>query len=502
MLSIRAPSMTGSPRLTWDGADFLYLSRSKHGDTDISKLDLSLPDAPVILESDVLCRRPMLTLVGGGTRSSPHEIVTACGHILDPTNLLMVGTVPEGAMAADPTGTKLFMPRRSATSRWDILEFDVATRSLDRVWSTPCHAILDEVLSFDALPGDMRFIVLDEPVPSPCITSREIPTCQGLAPTIIAESTLGGPIDGTAGPDVILGLGGRDRMRGLGGDDIICGRDGNDELIGGGGDDTLDGGRGTDFVWARGVPNAIDVNLGTGVMTGHGTDTLTSVEAVEGTHYDDTIVGDAGPNVLRGGDGADVIEGGDGADEIWGQGGVDTLLGGSGPDFINGGDSLSVMDGGPGSDVLVNGIVTYESAPGPVEVDLFHKVATGYGTDTLSLVTHVIGSEFEDALLGSAPSETLVGLGGADVIKGGGGDDTIDGGPGPDVIRGGSRRRRDRRRRSRRLDLGPVGRRHHRRRGRQRHHPGWPRMGCASRLRRSRRHQRRRRVRSARRRGR
>jgi lysophospholipase L1-like esterase len=65
----------------------------------------------------------------------------------------------------------------------------------------------------------------------------------------------GGPIFGTAGPDVIhgtwaddviYGLGGNDTIYGNGGNDLIIGGSGNDKLFGIDGNDTLRGGPGTD----------------------------------------------------------------------------------------------------------------------------------------------------------------------------------------------------------------------------------------------------------------
>ncbi len=45
-----------------------------------------------------------------------------------------------------------------------------------------------------------------------------------------------------------------------------------------------------------------------------GFDTLTGIENMEGSEFDDTLIGDAGVNILFGGDGADMLTGGDGND--------------------------------------------------------------------------------------------------------------------------------------------------------------------------------------------
>jgi Ca2+-binding RTX toxin-like protein len=53
-----------------------------------------------------------------------------------------------------------------------------------------------------------------------------------------------------------------------------------------------------------------------GSATGWGDDTLTSIENVTGSRFNDTITGDANANVLRGGGGADRLTGGGGADKF------------------------------------------------------------------------------------------------------------------------------------------------------------------------------------------
>ncbi|MEX2237863.1 MAG: choice-of-anchor Q domain-containing protein [Dehalococcoidia bacterium] len=65
-------------------------------------------------------------------------------------------------------------------------------------------------------------------------------------PETKAGSNAGQTLTGTAGDDVILGLGGVDTLNGVGGDDRLCGGDGDDTLNGGADDDRLSGGSGSD----------------------------------------------------------------------------------------------------------------------------------------------------------------------------------------------------------------------------------------------------------------
>ena len=126
----------------------------------------------------------------------------------------------------------------------------------------------------------------------------------------------------------------------------------------------LDGGAGRDLaVYSAiggfvGPPGGVTVNLATGQATslvsqGLGgispqrrTDTLTSIERVQGSQLGDVMTGGAGADELIGGEGPDNLSGGDGAD---------TLLGGEGQDNVNGGKGGDTLDGGPGLDTYAKG---------------------------------------------------------------------------------------------------------------------------------------------------
>ncbi len=130
-------------------------------------------------------------------------------------------------------------------------------------------------------------------------------------------------------------------------DDNLTGDEGENYFFPGDGDDAVDGGASlTDRVLYGYAPGAVTVDLSLGTATGQGTDTLTGIEEVFGSSYDDTITGDAGPNLLGGWDGDDTIQGGDGDDSLYGHAGDDSLDGGNGTDSIDGGD---------GTDTCLNG---------------------------------------------------------------------------------------------------------------------------------------------------
>ncbi|MBN8529248.1 MAG: DUF4214 domain-containing protein [Caulobacterales bacterium] len=138
-------------------------------------------------------------------------------------------------------------------------------------------------------------------------------------------------IDGTVFADSLSGLGGDDTLNGLGGDDtldggsgndVLNGGDGDDRLIGGAGVDALNGGTGNDTADYSGAPSSVTVNLTTGQASGgHGADTLSGIENVNGSTSADTLTGDGNANILRGNGGIDTLRGG---------GGGDTLIAGAG----------------------------------------------------------------------------------------------------------------------------------------------------------------------------
>ena len=144
-----------------------------------------------------------------------------------------------------------------------------------------------------------------------------------------------------------------------------------------------------------------------------------------------THQGGAGANDITGTGGRDVIHGGAGDDSISGLAGDDVIYGGEGDDSLDGGMGDDLLDGAGGIDWA-----DYSGDPGSVTVNLEENRATdGHGdTDTLFNIENVVGSDFNDALMGSAIANTLRGRGGDDRISGGGGADVLEGGAGADVF--------------------------------------------------------------------
>ena len=136
---------------------------------------------------------------------------------------------------------------------------------------------------------------------------------------------------------------------------------------------------------------------------------------------------------MYGGEQGDLLIGGEGADNLYGSNGGDTLVGNAGADFLDpgigaGADSLN---GGPGTDMAF-----YEALTG-ITVDLAitgPQNTGGAGSDSLTGVENVFGTEFNDVLRGDGGPNALDGYLGDDVLDGRGGADALEGGPGADSL--------------------------------------------------------------------
>ena len=307
---------------------------------------------------------------------------------------------------------------------------------------------------------------------------------------LAGTTAMGGGVgmDELANIENAIGSGFNDSLIGDATPNDLFGGDGEDTLEGGGGDDTFDGGLGDDFLdggeGARDVAsfasadNPVTVDLDVGTSTGAlGTDMLMNLEDVVGGDFADTIRGDAQRNLLFGGLGDDVLSGGDDTlegDEISGGEGADDLSGDGGDDTLRGDEGDDILNGGAGDDELIGGegldAAEYDD---PVTIDLDQGTAQGadVGTDTLSEIEIVRGSEMADTLISDIADETLDGRGGDDtadfghtndgvvvdlagtvatgasigtdtllnieVVLGGTGADTLMGGDGIETLRGG-----------------------------------------------------------------
>ncbi|MDD0996358.1 retention module-containing protein [Pseudomonas sp. TNT2022 ID1044] len=159
-------------------------------------------------------------------------------------------------------------------------------------------------------------------------------------------------------------------------------------------------------------------NLSISYQDGH---TLT------GTAGNDTLVAGAGDNIINAGDGNDVLTAGNGNNTLHGDAGNDLLFSGAGND---------VLDGGIGNDTA-----SFAHATAGVTVNLGQlgpQNTFGAGTDTLTAIENLVGSDFNDNLTGDNNSNIITGGLGNDILKGEGGDDFLIGGLGNNTLTGGS----------------------------------------------------------------
>lgn len=315
---------------------------------------------------------------------------------------------------------------------------------------------------------------------------------------------------GRAGHNVIYGGAGDDQLNGGRGDyNVLHGGLGIDILRGGGGShDILDGGYGWDVLnGGSGTDNTASFatmprsgRKGGGVWAslkahmayGDGHDKLRRIENLEGSAFNDTLIGNGHANKLYGGPGNDTLIGGGGADELNGGPGLNRCRGGSphlregcggrrergatvDVHFAAGIDPAAagvVVAGGSKNDdvtasldaptetlkitagrpVAVESPCTHEGtrltvALCPVgPLPRFLTVDLGPGNDHFRVVgsleglgeVRVDGGPGNDVIRGGPEEDLLEGGPGADRLYGGAGADALVGGPGgPDLLEGG-----------------------------------------------------------------
>ncbi len=200
------------------------------------------------------------------------------------------------------------------------------------------------------------------------------------------------------------------------GDDFISGETGNDILHGGPGDDTIDGGADADVI-IGGAGNdtasyinstGVNIDLYNNVYSGGEAegDSLSLIENITGSDdaaERDWIYGDDNANHIKGMDGADILEGGSGAD---------------------------IIDGGAGWDYS-----RYTRSDAGVNINLKTNINTGGDAegDLIYNVEAVVGSVYDDVIIGGDDKDYLKGEAGDDYLDGGLGIDQLFGGAGNDT---------------------------------------------------------------------
>ncbi|MCI5097342.1 MAG: hypothetical protein MRY77_13585, partial [Rhodobacteraceae bacterium] len=211
---------------------------------------------------------------------------------------------------------------------------------------------------------------------------------------------------GNAESNILFAMGTDAILNGGAGDDILAGSTARfSDSLTDIGSDTLNGGDDFDIVTYNLATEGLTANLSdqsqnTGDAAG---DLFLFVEGLEGTGFNDRLIGDANANLLNGSDGNDSFET---------RGGRDTVEGGAGTDH------LSFVDQQNG----VNVNIATGSAVGGVE------------NVTFSGIENVTGTVFVDFITGDSGANRLRGLGNFDFFIGSGGGDFFDGGTGRDMV--------------------------------------------------------------------
>ena len=228
-----------------------------------------------------------------------------------------------------------------------------------------------------------------------------------------------------------------DHLAGNDADNIISGLSGNDVIGAGLGDNTLDGGEGDDLLISDmtgsntlngqdgndtvSYANAavgINISLATGTASALGdnpqfaafSDRISEVENVIGSDFIDTIMGNDADNVLNGGKGGDLFIGNGGQDTV-------TYATSDAGVYVD-------LGANPSFPIFGFGPVTYlgEGFGGDAEGDSFTSIEA------------LIGSEFDDTLIGGRDANTLTGGNGHDTLNGNSASNTLTGGEGVDIF--------------------------------------------------------------------
>ncbi|SOB96085.1 beta strand repeat-containing protein, partial [Stappia indica] len=229
---------------------------------------------------------------------------------------------------------------------------------------------------------------------------------------------------------------GDDSLTGSSGDDTLEGRGGNDTLNGGAGNDYLDGGDGDDII-----------NTGEGedtVIGSAGNDTINVLQQhdsfIQYGHFTTNMTVSMTGTVMT------IDKGTGDVDTLNVTGPIDPSLGsvtlslGSGNDIVTINATAGIfveVRGGAGDDTIT------QTGDGTVRADYRNAssgitytsnngagvsgtvTGAGVGTDTLSGVAEIRGTDFDDVFTGGDGDERFILRGGNDTVDGGGGFDTV-----------------------------------------------------------------------------
>ena len=251
-------------------------------------------------------------------------------------------------------------------------------------------------------------------------------------------------IDLGAGDDTLVGGNGNKSVEPGSGNDSVTTGTGDDTIQSGSGSNTIVGGPGFDKVAYANLDvvsstqsagdggsatvqasDGISVDLVNGTANGGGkSDSLGSIEHVDGSSGADEIIGTAVGNEVTGAAGTDTLIGAKGADAVYGNAGVDEVYGNQGVDEVYGNQGEDLVFGGQGDDLVFGG-QDGDDVYGNKEAD---DVYGNQGDD------RVFGGQGDDLVFGGQGDDLIYGNQGDDQIYGNAGTDTLIGGAGQDTF--------------------------------------------------------------------
>lgn len=261
-----------------------------------------------------------------GTGASPISValgVTAALGDLDGSEVLSV------SIAGVPAGTALSAGTLNSDGSWSLTPGDLAGLTLSG--SVAGSFALTVTATASEVSGATASVTMSLPV----TLSADANTLYGGSGN---DTITGGAGDdkiyGGDGNDVLFAKGGNDYVSGGKGNDVLSGDEGSNLLYGNSGNDTFYADAGDDKIYGGSGFDTLDYSLASGAIVADlskksvtgattGNDTISSIDKIIGTNFDDTF---------KGATGKDIIDGGAGNDTLRGIAGDDTLTGGTGND--------------------------------------------------------------------------------------------------------------------------------------------------------------------------